>query len=111
MWADGSAPSQSAEMPTDYDHDSSRLRSELDPANTPRMRRGPRPGCSCDLPTCLRCRIAAKGRRWYQRNKAAIIERHRENGAAKRRAMGLGPYDAGAMDRKALEMLKQEGYR
>jgi hypothetical protein len=66
-------PLKYAEMPTEYDHDSSYLHWTLDPKLTPRLRRGPRPICTCDLPGCLYCRRKAAQRRWYLRNRLEIL--------------------------------------
>jgi hypothetical protein len=112
------SPPQNAEMPTEYDHDSSYLHSGLDPKLTPRLRRGPRPICTCDLPGCLYCRRKAAQRRWYLRNRLEILAHaagrvERES----RRVLGTGslPPQGGLtdsdLDLKCLQLLKQEGYR
>jgi hypothetical protein len=82
----------------------------LDPALTPRSRKGPKPKCTCDKHKCKVCRRAASKRRWYQRNR----EDRQKVSRDRARAMRVNSVDNGAwddLDRKAFEMLRQEGFR
>ena len=92
---------------------------KLNPSKTPRKRRGPEARCYCDLPDCAYCRHAAAQRRWYHRNREHTLEQHneymREVRALKRTPVSQDlkrapePWDD--LDRRALEMLRQEGLR
>lgn len=84
---------------------------DLDPAKTPRARKGPRAKCECDNPECRICRRAACQRRFYHRN----VEARRESQRKRVRAMRAGEHVENTrwddLDRKAFEMLRQEGLR
>ena len=84
---------------------------ELDPVKTPRLRRGPPPLCDCDLPACMYCRAKARQRRWYHRNRQAVIEKYRAKRELKARKAWEHSVSDTEMDRRALEMLRQEGLR
>lgn len=89
------------------------IRPDCDPGKTPRLRRGPRPQCACDLPTCMYCRRKAAQRRYYQNNREAVKQRTAINLKLwrERQVQEVDAEFLDDLDRKALEMLKQEGLR
>jgi hypothetical protein len=89
----------------------------LEPAKTPRRRHGPVPKCVCDSPTCIYCRNKASQRRWYQRNKDRVIKKTSAylkvmgpvfRARKKMRDEKISDED---LDRRCLDMLRQEGLR
>jgi hypothetical protein len=84
---------------------------EFDPKKTPRLRRGPRASCECDLPTCCQCRALAAKRRWYGRNRRSTIERTKANMKRWRAGQVASCVPDSELDRKALAMLAREGFR
>jgi hypothetical protein len=92
------------------DHPSN-VRPECDPAKTPCMRRGRLPTCACDSPSCADCRKRATHRRWYARNKEAVKAHHAKYKAEVKREGRNGCQHESDLDAKALEMLRQEGWR
>ena len=84
---------------------------KLNPSKTPRKRRGPEAACYCNLADCMYCRRKAANRRWYTRNRAHMLEQHKQYMREVRALKRIPATDDCEMDRKALEMLRQEGLR
>lgn len=76
---------------------------DLDPKRTPRLRRGPRPACACDLPSCRACRIAATRRRWYKRNAERVKSQTKEALKLWRAKQHATEISDAELDRRALE--------
>jgi hypothetical protein len=95
--------------------DSTYLHPECNPDLIPALRRGPLPDCSCNHPGCMDCRNRAKGRRWYRANaervNAALRMKRMLNRAQRQWERAGNPLTDSDLDRKALEMLRQEGLR